>query len=120
MTDIRKAAEQALDTLEHVQAHIGRYDPPVVTTIARSMQPTIDALRAALAAEQPQPVLEQIRQHLAVMMGSAKALGGEWCEAAIRKVQAGYDKQYGRPNPEGSACSDCIGAIRARNAKETT
>lgn len=53
---LRAAAEQALDTLEHVQAHIGRYDPPVVTTIARAMQPTIDALRAALAAEQPQPV----------------------------------------------------------------
>lgn len=52
---LRAAAEQALDTLEHVQAHIGRYDPPVVTTIARAMQPTIDALRAALAAEQPQP-----------------------------------------------------------------
>lgn len=55
MSDLRAAAEQALDTLEHVQAHIGRYDPPVVTTIARAMQPTIDALRAALAAEQPQP-----------------------------------------------------------------
>lgn len=52
---LRAAAEQALDTLEHVQALIGRYDPPVVTTIARAMQPTIDALRAALAAEQPQP-----------------------------------------------------------------
>lgn len=52
---LRAAAEQALDTLEHVQAHIGRYDPPVVTTIARAMQPTIDALRSALAAEQPQP-----------------------------------------------------------------
>ena len=51
---LRAAAEQALDTLEHVQAHIGRYDPPVVTTIARAMQPTIDALRSALAAEQPQ------------------------------------------------------------------
>lgn len=53
---LRAAAEQALDTLEHVQAHIGRYDPPVVTTIARAMQPTIDALRAALAAEQPQRI----------------------------------------------------------------
>ena len=58
---LRAAAEQALDTLEHVQAHIGRYDPPVVTTIARAMQPTIDALRAALAAEQPQPVCPHIR-----------------------------------------------------------
>lgn len=55
---LRAAAEQALDTLEHVQAHIGRYDPPVVTTIARAMQPTIDALRAALAAEQPQPKVQ--------------------------------------------------------------
>jgi hypothetical protein len=61
MSDLRAAAEQALDTLEHVQAHIGRYDPPVVTTIARAMQPTIDALRAALSAEQPQPVCPHIR-----------------------------------------------------------
>ena len=58
---LRAAAEQALDTLAHVQAHIGRYDPPVVTTIARSMQPAIDALRAALAAKQPQPACPHIR-----------------------------------------------------------
>jgi hypothetical protein len=68
---LRAAAEQALDTLEHVQAHIGRYDPPVVTTIARAMQPTIDALRAALAAEQPQPeaqpVVELMREADAIV-----------------------------------------------------
>lgn len=66
MSDLRAAAEQALDTLEHVQAHIGRYDPPVVTTIARAMQPTIDALRAVLAAEQPQSEAQPVawREHV--------------------------------------------------------
>jgi hypothetical protein len=43
----------------------------VVTTIARAMQPTIDALRAALAAEQPQPeaqpVVELMREADAIV-----------------------------------------------------
>ena len=80
---LRAAAEQALDTLEHVQAHIGRYDPPVVTTIARAMQPTIDALRAALAAEQPQPEADEraddeaLRREMAdILTRTATALRG--------------------------------------------
>jgi len=34
---------------------------------------------------------------------------------AVRAVQAAYDKKLdGGPTVEGSVCSDCIGAIRAR------
>lgn len=38
----------------------------------------------------------------------------EACISAIRLVQQAYDKRAGGANVEGSVCSDCIGAIRAR------
>ena len=87
---LRAAAEQALDTLEHVQAHIGRYDPPVVTTIARAMQPTIDALRAALAAEQPQP----------------EALG-----YATRLATSLWEKHYKAVSPHWRPLNDTLGVL---------
>jgi hypothetical protein len=59
----------------------------------------------------PQSLLVRIER----VVAQAEAQEREASIRAIRAVQAAYDKKRGGgPNVEGSVCSDCIGAIRAR------